>query len=38
MINTNATLLENEDINLFKNNNVEVQVSLDGDKRKTRFT
>lgn len=34
VINTNATLLENEDINLFKNNNVEVQVSLDGDKEK----
>ena len=34
VINTNATLLEDEDINLFKNNNVEVQVSLDGDKDK----
>lgn len=34
VINTNATLLENEDINLFKDNNVEVQVSLDGCKEK----
>lgn len=31
VINTNATLLEKKDISLFKNNNVEVQVSLDGD-------
>lgn len=34
VINTNATLLEEQDINLFKENNVEVQVSLDGDEEK----
>ena len=34
VINTNATLLENNDIKIFKDNDVEVQVSLDGDKEK----
>ncbi len=34
VINTNATLLEQEDIKLFKDNDVEVQVSLDGDREK----
>jgi uncharacterized protein len=32
VINTNAVLLDDGDIELFKDNNVEVQVSLDGDK------
>lgn len=32
VINTNAVLLEDADIQLFKDNNVEVQISLDGDK------
>lgn len=31
VINTNAVLLNDEDIQLFKDNNVEVQISLDGD-------
>ena len=31
VINTNAVLLDDTDIQLFKNNNVEVQISLDGD-------
>ncbi len=31
VINTNAVLLADEDIQLFKDNNVEVQISLDGD-------
>lgn len=34
VINTNATLLDNNDIHLFKENNVELQVSLDGDEEK----
>ncbi len=34
VINTNAVLLDDNDINLFKKNNVEVQVSLDGDEEK----
>jgi uncharacterized protein len=32
VINTNATLLEKEDIKLFKDNHVEAQVSIDGSK------
>ena len=31
VINTNAVLLNDDDIQLFKENNVEVQISLDGD-------
>ena len=34
VINTNATLLSNDDIILFRDNSVEVQVSLDGDREK----
>lgn len=34
VINTNATLLSKEDISLFSDNAVEVQVSLDGDREK----
>ena len=34
VINTNATLLDKNDILLFKENSVEVQVSLDGDEEK----
>lgn len=34
VINTNATLLSKEDISLFRDNAVEVQVSLDGDREK----
>lgn len=33
VINTNATLLEQRDIDLFRDNKVEVQVSLDGNKQ-----
>lgn len=32
VINTNGILIEDNDIKLFKDNNVEVQISLDGDK------
>ncbi len=32
VINTNATLLDNNDIKLFRDNNVEAQVSIDGSK------
>lgn len=34
VINTNATLISKDDISLFKDNQVEVQVSLDGDRDK----
>lgn len=34
VINTNATLLDKEDIKLFRDNHVEAQVSIDGDKEK----
>ncbi len=34
VINTNATLLSSADISLFRDNGVEVQVSLDGDREK----
>lgn len=34
VINTNAVLLENSDIQLFKDNDVEVQISIDGDREK----
>ena len=34
VINTNATLLSKDDISLFRDNAVEVQVSLDGDRKK----
>ncbi len=34
VINTNAVLLAEKDVILFKENNVEVQVSLDGDREK----
>lgn len=34
VINTNATLLSKDDITLFRDNAVEVQVSLDGDREK----
>jgi uncharacterized protein len=33
VVNTNLTILDSEMISLFKNNNVEVQVSLDGNKQ-----
>lgn len=33
VINTNGVLIERDDIKLFKDNSVEVQVSLDGDKK-----
>ena len=34
VINTNGVLIEKNDITLFKDNSVEVQISLDGDKEK----
>ena len=34
VINTNAVLIDKDDIELFRNSSVEVQVSLDGDKEK----
>ena len=34
VINTNGVLIDKEDIKLFKDNSVEVQISLDGDKEK----
>ncbi len=33
VINTNGVLIDDNDIKLFKDNNVEVQISLDGDKK-----
>ena len=34
VINTNGVLIDKDDIKLFKDNSVEVQISLDGDKEK----
>lgn len=34
VINTNGVLIEKNDIKLFKDNDVEVQISLDGDREK----